>query len=68
MMETCSKCKFWDMLKKPRNGTGEAHGLCGQAVEHGDDKDAMIVQDGSMYLAELYTRGDHGCKEFKEKT
>ncbi len=64
--EICSLCFFWDRDKKPEHAK-KAHGLCLCAVEYGNDDDAMIVQDASMYLAQLYTAEDHGCKQFRKK-
>jgi hypothetical protein len=45
------------------------HGLCMIAKMYEDDVDstyrAMVTKDGSMYMANLYTRHDHGCIQFK---
>lgn len=64
----CSACDFWDIEKTPDHGKSPDYCLCLKAVPSwsGDDS-PMLVEDGSMYMAELFTHKDHYCSSFKEK-
>lgn len=69
----CKNCKRWDReegtsdTELPKSGKG----ICLWAV-HSDPysdetEDSMVVMDGSMYMAMLFTAPEHYCKEFLER-
>jgi hypothetical protein len=64
-MIICNQCFYWTPTGEEDAEIPE-HGLCTRAMFYGDNGDAMITRDGSMYHAALYTRNDHGCLEYVE--
>jgi len=68
----CITCSHWEREFEDRR-TAEYnpnHGLCSIAEMGCADKFddvPMITLDGSFYMAELWTRSDHGCIEHKER-
>lgn len=71
--ECCKTCTFWlSCTENDEDGFGhkETHGLCGRAVmeDHSLDTidEPMVTMDGSQYMANLYTKFDHYCKEWKK--
>ncbi len=66
----CSACSFWDSDEHPARFAGDSpeHSLCMKAiVSWSDDTSPMLVEDASMYEAELYTHKDHYCSSFEKK-
>ena len=67
-VKQCENCKYWDRDDYKFGN----HGLCTKAImwDRGEQSiyaDApMVTMDGSCYRADLYTRFDHWCSQFKE--
>ena len=73
-MECCKTCKFWDTEVDKKYFFADGYAFCSRAisgpdVEYGEIglDSPMVAADASCYNAQLWTKEDHLCKEYRER-
>ena len=65
-METCERCKYWDLFRKENEG-GEANGVCTRYPPVLDLSYRGETTDDDNCWAQPVTVSSQSCGEFKQK-